>query len=95
MSNRTLIDVVRSLSTLDTELTIYAVKPCACESQAVIAREPDDGGLPREAEAQEASYFMEVLLASEFLGAWRASQSSPVSAHDECVRVIEHAIRDA
>jgi hypothetical protein len=55
-----IVDIVADLAAHDEELTIYAKEPWSCDSEAVLAREPDAGGLPPEAAAIGATYFIEV-----------------------------------
>jgi hypothetical protein len=90
-----LADIVLNLTADDQELTVYAIKPWSCDSEAVLAREPEAGGLPAEATAIGASYFIEVFVANEFLDGWRASQQRAVTAKEQCERLIQYAINDA
>lgn len=90
-----LIDVVANLGSYDSELTIYASKPWTCDSVAIVAHEPDRGGVPPEAESSGAEYFIEVFVAKEFLEGWIASEGRPTSAREQCERLIQYAIYDA
>ncbi|HEY0990355.1 MAG TPA: hypothetical protein VGD80_25055 [Kofleriaceae bacterium] len=90
-----LIDVVSNLSSQDSELMIYATKPWTGDSLAVVAREPDDGGVPPEAAFLGAEYFIEVFVAEEFLQDWIATSPEPRSDVDRCERLIQYAINDA
>lgn len=90
-----LVDIVADLATQDEDLTIYAKEPWACDSEAVLAREPDAGGLPTKAVTIDAAYFIEVFIANEFLEGWRDSQQRTTSAQEQCERLIEYAINDA
>ena len=65
MKEAILLDVVKSLSTCDGELTIYARKPWRCDSHVVVAPEPDQGGLPVEVKSCGAVYFLEVSVAKQ------------------------------
>jgi hypothetical protein len=66
-----------------------------CYSDAILAREPDGGGLPREAMGRHAAYFIEVFVAKEFLDGWTTSVARPTSAREQCERLIQYAITDA
>jgi hypothetical protein len=90
-----LLDIVRLLPSLDSDLTIYAVKPWTCESTAVVAPEPDDGGVPSEAQRNGAVYFIEVFIATEFLEGWLESEGRKASAREQCERLIQYAVNDA
>jgi hypothetical protein len=90
-----LIDIVADLKTYDEELTIYAKEPWSCDSEAVLAREPDAVEPPPEAAAIGAVYFIEVFVANEFLDGWRANQQRSVTTKEQCERLIQYAINDA
>ena len=90
-----IVDIVADLAAHGEGLTIYAREPWSCDSEAVLAREPDAGGLPPEATAIGAVYFIEVFVANEFLDDWRASQQRSVTAKEQCQRLIQYAINDA
>ena len=95
MSTSKLIEVVANLASYDPEMTIYAPKPWSCDSEAIVVREPDEGGLPREAKSCGAVYFIEVFVAKEFLDGWTASKARSISAREQCERLIQYAINDA
>jgi hypothetical protein len=90
-----LIDIVGNLGSYDEEMTIYAAKPWTCDSQALVAREPDQGGLPSEATTRSVEYFIEVFIATEFLEGWIAAQAGTTSAREQCERLIQYATHDA
>jgi hypothetical protein len=95
MSTTKLIDVVANLDSYDADLTIYAVKPWTCDSEVIVAREPEQGGVPHEAESCNAEYFIEVFVAKEFLEGWVASEARPTSVREQCERLIHYAVYDA
>lgn len=95
MGTSKLIDIVANLESYDPELTIYATKPWTCNSETVMAPEPDQGGLPHEAESRGAEYFIEVFVAREFLKGWIVSEARPTSAQEQCERLIHYAVYDA
>jgi hypothetical protein len=72
----TLGDAISHLGSLNGRDTIYAAEPWAPGSQAVVAAEPDDGGLPLEAQKLGLTYFLEVFVAREFLEGWEPHLSS-------------------
>ena len=94
MTNPKLIDVVSTLRSQDAESTIYVREPWSCESEAIVARAADGGGVPPEAAGIAASYFLDVFLATEFLAAWRQSERGKPTPQDECDRLIHYAIHD-
>ena len=95
MKEMTLLEVVKNLSTCDDELTIYAGRPWDCDSQVVVAREPDQGGWPPEAKSCGALYFLEVSVAMEVLQGWLATEGRPISFREQCERLIQYATNDA
>ena len=88
-------DLVENLADIDPEMTIYAVEPWTGKSRAVVAMEPEEGGLPEEAVSAGAAYFLEVFLALDFLDDWRASLDHEPSDGESCERLIQYAIADA
>lgn len=95
MNAMKLVDIVGDLSSYDDELTIYAKEPWTCDSEAILAREPDSGGVPQEAAAIGATYFVELFVAKEFLEGWRDSEQRAVSSREQCERLIHYAVHDA
>jgi hypothetical protein len=104
----TLFEVVDRLDDLDETndlLTIYAVEPWRPESEAVVADQPEDGNTSvtfKAASGADASYFLEVFVAKEFLRDWRAGGYRPSlpenrssSLEEDCERLILYAIHDA
>ena len=91
----TLNDIVRSLSRLDKDLTIYAQSPWSISSPAVAAVEPDAGGLPDVAQRQSLDYFIEVFIAREFLQDWVESIGRSATTEEQCERLIQYAENDA
>jgi hypothetical protein len=89
----TLGEIIRDLEQQETEATIYAAKPWAEESQAVVAFEPDEGGIP--AGAKNLSYFLEVFVARDFLEDWEPALESPPTLQERCARLVQYAINDA
>jgi predicted nuclease of predicted toxin-antitoxin system len=87
----TLLDVVTNLDTYDQEFTIYAAEPWSPASATIVAMEPDDGSVPREAAALGATDFGEVFVANEFLEGWKANVKPDASATERCERLIQHA----
>ena len=81
----TLGEAVEHLEALDPAATIYAAKPWREGARAVVAVEPDDGSVPREAAGLD--YFLEVNIALE------AAQVS--TAVTRFQRVIYYAQNDA
>lgn len=90
-----LIDLIDSLSTLDDEMTIYFVEPWTNESLAIIALEPEAGGLPEEAAGAEMTYFLEISLAKQFIKDWISMLEHDPSPSEICSRIIRYAKDDA
>jgi hypothetical protein len=92
---KTLAEVIAALDSLDSEDTIYAVEPWTKESQAVVAREPEAGGLPDEARRIGAKYFLEVFVAHDFVEDWKTGLRQEPAPTEMCARLIYYAINDA
>lgn len=92
---KTLLEVIGELDAVDREATIYASKPWTTESTALVAEEPESGGLPPEARDLGLDYFLEVFVASEFLAAWIANLNATPSVEQRCRRLIAYAVNDA
>ena len=90
-----LADAVRDIDTFDKEQTIYAAKPWTMDSAAIVAKEPDDGGLPPQAKEQQMAYFLEVFIANDFLNDWVPTLPQSATLEQKCRRIIEYAINDA
>ena len=57
-----LIEVINNLESVeDDELTIYAEEPWCNRSKAILAYEPEEGGLPNAAIEENLTYFLEIL----------------------------------
>lgn len=90
-----LSELVSKLSAFDDELTIYAQRPWTSKSKAIVAMEPDAGGLPNEAKANHYEYFLEIFVANEFLEGWLEGEGKAASKEQTCERLISYAINDA
>jgi len=88
-----LSEIIRDLEKHEAEATIYAEEPWSEDSLAVVAFEPDDGGLPEDAE--NLSYFLEVFVARDFLEDWMPSLEPPPTLQEQCTRLTQYAINDA
>ena len=91
----TLGDVIDRLSDFDNEDTIYASEPWTEQSEAMVAREPDAGGLPSEASEAGMVYFLEVGIAREVVEDCLALLNGQLAPLAICRRVIDYAINDA
>jgi hypothetical protein len=83
-------DVVERINDFDDELTIYAAPDWTPESAAVVAREPDAGGVPPEAAAAGMRYFLEVFLVKEVLDGLKQ-----LDLDGKTTRLIRYAVTDA
>lgn len=91
----TIREAVENLDSLDENSTIYAAKPWTLNSEAIVAPEPDTGGLPVEATQLGLVYFLEVFIARDFVNDWIASLPQQPSLDETCIRVIHYATHDA
>jgi hypothetical protein len=88
-------DIAKRLSEFDGNHTIYASEPWTERSGAIVAPEPESGGLPPEAAEAGMTYFLEVSIAGDFVEAWIASLDHEPGASAVCERLIQYAINDA
>ncbi|MDX5630936.1 MULTISPECIES: hypothetical protein [unclassified Brenneria] len=91
----TLNDIINQIDSFDDDDTIYVVQPWKPDSKAVVATEPNDGGLPDEAVKVNADYFLEIFLTKEFLEGWLSNLDQEPSSKDQCLRLIQYAENDA
>jgi hypothetical protein len=85
-----LIQVIESVDDANEDETIYAVEPWSCDSEAAVALEPDDGGLPVAVANRGMRYFLEVSIAKEFL-----ESLDQTTSQAKCERLIQYALTDA
>lgn len=90
-----LADITARLSELDRNDTIYASEPWTAASDAIVATEPDTGGLPAEAVKRGMSYFLEVSIAGDFIEDWTTSLGQEPEPDAICQRLIDYTINDA
>lgn len=90
-----LIEVIQNLDSLDGESTIYAAEPWTENSEAIVAREPESGGLPTEAEKLGLKYFLEVFIARDFLEGWMSNLDAQPTLQEKCARLIKYSMTDA
>lgn len=91
----TLLEMIKSIDSLDENLTVYAAEPWEPNSHVILQVQPEDGTTPQHLLNEGFCYFMELYLIKEFIGDWSVTLVSPISALDTCLRVIEYAINDA
>ena len=90
-----LLEVIASLSRFDSEDTIYATEPWTADSEVMVMREPDAGGVPQAAAKQGMTYFIEIFIARDFLDGWQQNEKQPLSLEEQCAGLIHYAIYDA
>ena len=90
-----LIEIVARLSEFDEYDTIYAAEPWTEDSRAMVATEPESGGLPPEAVEAGFEYFLEIFISREVIEGWLASLAEKPSLSETCQRLIEYATYDA
>jgi hypothetical protein len=91
----TLLEAIRDLDSLAEESTIYASEPWTSDSAAIVAPEPDTGGLPVEAQDLGLTYFLEIFIARDFLEDWAATFETEPSLYEKVAMVIHYAINDS
>ena len=90
-----LMDIICSLGKFSNDDTIYAEKPWAPDSVAIVETEPDEGNPPNSAINIQAEYFLEVFIADEFISGWLSSLDYKPTDLDICRRLIQYAENDA
>jgi hypothetical protein len=89
----TLIEAVQQLAGLDSDLTIYARPPWKPSAEARLAIEGTDE--EKKIRADGLSYFLEVVIAQEFLEDWRSTQRGKPTEVQTFDRLIAYATNDA
>lgn len=91
-----LIDVIAGIESFSEEDTIYVAEPWGLDALAIVALEPDDGGLPDAARNGGMVYFLEIAIARDFLVDLERLQSgSFATAEAKTHRLIQYAVNDA
>ena len=90
-----LLEVVRKLDDIESELTIYARRPWSIKSKSEVAFEPDDGSYPPELESNDLEYFIEVFIAKDFLFGWSSGLNKIPTIEEKAIRLISYAENDA
>ena len=86
----TLFQAVQKLDISHEKCTVYAVKPWAENSKAMILREFE--GVPLEAGTLGLKYFLEVAIANDFIQEWIDHLDVVPSPQQKCSRLIQHAM---
>lgn len=94
-SKMKLSEIINQLDQFSCDDTIYAKQPWTFDSEAIVATEPDNGGIPNEATQIDAAYFLEIFLAKEFMGGWLSNLDSSPSSKEKCLRLIKYIENDA
>jgi len=90
-----LVEVINQLPQLNRNDTIYASKPWSPHSDAIVATEPVQGGIPTEAKNLGLKYFLEVSISIDFVEDWKLSLNKTPSTREVCDRLIRYATNDA
>ena len=90
----TLLDIVRTLDSLDKESTIYAVEPWVESSEAVLVPILSTNDRIDVLHSDGKRYLLEVFLAKEILEGY-VEHHPEASAEERCNRLIYYAIFDA
>lgn len=90
----TLLEVVRDLFLLDEDGVVCAAKPFTAMSEAIIISHPNSGKIS-DIERPGFAYFLEVLVAREFIEGWLANTPNKPSFERQCDRLIYYAEFDA
>ena len=94
----TLREVVAALQRTDEELTVYAAggPDASPSSSAVVALDPDEGGVPIEAATAGLSYVLDVAQALRVLDVWSDWRDGREPTVDEqCEAILYYAKHDA
>jgi hypothetical protein len=91
----TLIEIIRSLNSFNSEGIICAKKPWTESSPAIVVVEPQARQLPEEAEKLGLDYFLDVFIARDFLEDWKANLDVEPTLQEKCSRLIQYAATDA
>jgi hypothetical protein len=91
----TLFEVIQNLDDFHVEDTICAEQPWVPSSTTVVAREPQTGHAPVQAEQLGLHYFLEVSTARELIEDWTHALRDKPTPQQVCDRVIRYAIDDA
>jgi len=89
----TLQETVRGLGQIDGAATIYVADPWKASSVAIVARAPDDGGIPDEAVIAGCAHFLEVSVAREVLRHFPLLPGQEASDAAKCGVLITFAER--
>lgn len=89
----TLVETVQQLEKLDGNVTIYARIPWTPSTEARLAVEGSEEA--RMIRADGLSYFLEVLIARDFVEGWLVIQRRRPTGNQCCARLIEYATNDA
>jgi hypothetical protein len=95
LDSMTIIEAVQNLDSLDSEGTIYAARPWAANSIAVVDSEPEGGGIRHDAKEKGLDYFLEVIIAREILEDLEAYLERAPTSEERCERIIQYATYDA
>lgn len=87
--------VIENISKFNSEETIYAIEPWTEISEAIVAKEADDGSLPSKESTRGMTYFLEVGIVQHFIEDWLSSSRERPTSSFICKRVIDYAIHDA
>ena len=90
-----LLVITGEIESLDPTQTIYASEPWGFESEAVLAYEPESGGIPKIAIDLGLTYFLEVFIAQEIIADWKSTLKKQPTADEKCIRLIQYALNDA
>lgn len=83
------------LDTFDEGDTIYCREPWTRDAVALVAREPESGGLPDEASRLGLRYFLEVAIAKEVRDGLEENLGASPFHEKLCDRIVRYAIYDA
>lgn len=85
-----LSDVVDQIDKFDEGLTVYVAPEWTPDSTVLVAREPDGGGVPPEAQTEGMRYFLEIFVMKEVLEGLK-----DLDLDGRTRRLIRYAITDA
>lgn len=92
-----LIELLQSASTWnDDDASIYLAHPWSCEADAIVIQPAPDTTEPVQRDATSYSYFLETLIARDFIESYATSaEGASATTRERCERLIRYAEDDA
>ena len=92
----TLIELLQQSDEWEEEATIYVARPWSYDADAILVSPEPDTTAPVERNSTAYEYFLETVIAREFMEDYAASDEGTLSsAERRCERLIAYAENDA